>query len=264
MKKFYYTYRIDLLCGSLKGCYYFGQHRTDNLNDGYAGSGVKLQNYYKKYGLKEGKTFNKTILCFYSNPDELNEAEKNLIGRKYLDDPRCLNLNAGGKGNSASPEVIAKMVSTQIIKYGSPAGQMNTPEVKLKAKNATLVKYGSKDGNINSPESRAKAQKVLIERYGSITGQMNTPEVKDRNRKIHICRYGSMTGCMNTPEARQKSLRSRCITFNRKRSVCRSPEFIEWFKLHKESYRRPVDAVRTFLQEKKYRLDDYPETFKVN
>lgn len=37
MNKFYYTYKITLLKGSLAGHYYYGQHRTSNLNDGYAG-----------------------------------------------------------------------------------------------------------------------------------------------------------------------------------------------------------------------------------
>lgn len=33
MHKFYYTYNITILKGSIAGHYYYGQHRTNNLND---------------------------------------------------------------------------------------------------------------------------------------------------------------------------------------------------------------------------------------
>ena len=61
MKKFFYIYKITLIKGSFAGHYYFGQHRTNNLNDGYAGSGRILLNYYEKYGKIEGVTYVKEI-----------------------------------------------------------------------------------------------------------------------------------------------------------------------------------------------------------
>lgn len=90
--KFYYTYKITLLKGTLAGKYYYGQHTTSNLNDGYAGSGRVLKDYYKKYGKIEGITYVKQILAFYNNLDELNRAEVELIGDKYENDAICLNL----------------------------------------------------------------------------------------------------------------------------------------------------------------------------
>jgi len=80
--KFYYTYKITLLKGSYSNCYYLGQHKTNNLNDNYAGSGTKLRNYYNKYGKSEGDSYVKEILNSYSSLKELNEAEKILIGNK--------------------------------------------------------------------------------------------------------------------------------------------------------------------------------------
>lgn len=103
--KFLYTYKITLKKGSLAGHYYFGQHRTNKLDDGYAGSGRILLNYYDKYGKTEGITYIKEIIQFFENLEDLNQAEINLIGDKYNTDKMCLNLKAGGKQTIFSDEV---------------------------------------------------------------------------------------------------------------------------------------------------------------
>lgn len=98
-KKYYYIYKIVLLKGSLAGKYYYGQHSTNSLQDNYAGSGKILKDYYKKYRRIEGVTYTKEILKFYNSPEELNKAEKILVGDLWKVDPNCLNQCAGG-GNS--------------------------------------------------------------------------------------------------------------------------------------------------------------------
>lgn len=94
--KYYYTYKIILLKGSLAGKYYYGQHITNNLKDGYAGSGTILKDYYKKYRAVEGVTYTKEILKFYNDTDELNKAEEILIGDLWKTDSNCLNRCPGG------------------------------------------------------------------------------------------------------------------------------------------------------------------------
>lgn len=42
---YYYTYKITCLQGSFKGKYYFGQHHTENLDDGYCGKGQQPEGY---------------------------------------------------------------------------------------------------------------------------------------------------------------------------------------------------------------------------
>ena len=98
-KRYFYTYKITLLKGSLAGKYYYGQHITYNLNDGYCGSGTIIKSYYKKYRAIENITYVKEILKFYNDEKELDIAEKILIGDLWKTDDNCLNLKCGGQIN---------------------------------------------------------------------------------------------------------------------------------------------------------------------
>lgn len=131
MKQFYYTYKITLLKGSLAGHYYYGQHITDNINDGYAGSGRIIRDYYKKYGKVKNETYIKTILSFYKNQEELNNAEYELIGNKFETDKMCLNLRAGGNQCGRSEE--SKKICSEKLK-----GKKRTPETLEKMRNVNL------------------------------------------------------------------------------------------------------------------------------
>ena len=134
MNKIRYIYKITLLCGSLKDHYYIGQHTTTNINDGYAGSGCKVTEYYEKYGKIEGGTYNKEIIKYCNTLDELNEAEYDIIGDKYDTDPMCLNLAAGGKVCTPSIETRKKL-SDKL------RGRQFTDAQKLNMSNSSKKRY---------------------------------------------------------------------------------------------------------------------------
>ena len=46
---YHYFYKIT---NKLNNHYYYGIHSTDNLNDGYMGSGRKLRRAINKYGIE--------------------------------------------------------------------------------------------------------------------------------------------------------------------------------------------------------------------
>ena len=50
--KYHYFYKITNL---LNEHFYYGIHSTDNLDDGYMGSGKRLHYAYKKYGMQNFK-----------------------------------------------------------------------------------------------------------------------------------------------------------------------------------------------------------------
>lgn len=67
---YYGIYRITNL---LNGKMYIGKHRTNNLDDGYMGSGRIIKNAIRKYGVDN---FRKEWLMFCEDEEEMNYMER--------------------------------------------------------------------------------------------------------------------------------------------------------------------------------------------
>ena len=91
-KKFHFIYKT--IC-TLNGKFYYGMHSTDNLNDGYIGSGTRLWYSIKKHGREN---FSIEILEFLPDREALKKREAELITEELLQDPLCMNLKLGGEG----------------------------------------------------------------------------------------------------------------------------------------------------------------------
>ena len=103
-EKIHYLYKITFLLGNHKGHYYFGKHSTNNIKDGYTGSGLFCLNYFKKYCKIENESYLKEIISYHLLED-ISNAEKLLVGDKWLTDSFCMNMNAGGIGGSLKGEL---------------------------------------------------------------------------------------------------------------------------------------------------------------
>ena len=80
MKKFYIYKTTNIITHK----FYIGMHRTDNMNDGYLGSGVILKRSLKKYG-KENHI--KEILSYHESFIDLCKAEQLIINEEMLKKP---------------------------------------------------------------------------------------------------------------------------------------------------------------------------------
>lgn len=74
--------------------YYIGVHQTNDIEDGYLGSGKVIRQAIKRYGYK---AFYKDILAVYNNKNDMYAKEKELVNEKTLSDPLCYNLLNGGR-----------------------------------------------------------------------------------------------------------------------------------------------------------------------
>ena len=77
---YHYFYKITNL---INGHFYYGVHNTKNLNDGYMGSGVRLQIAYKKYGIEN---FKKEILKYFDTKEEAFEYEAEVVNETLIND----------------------------------------------------------------------------------------------------------------------------------------------------------------------------------
>lgn len=93
-RKYHIIYKTTCL---VTGRYYIGMHSTDNLDDGYLGSGVHLTRSVKKYGKEQHL---REILEFLPNRDLLKAREEELVTEDIVrNDVLCMNLIKGGGGN---------------------------------------------------------------------------------------------------------------------------------------------------------------------
>lgn len=97
-KKFHFIYKTTNL---LSGKYYIGMHSTDNLEDGYLGSGKRLRYSINKHGLENHE---REILEFVDNREELMKREKEVVNLDEIAKKDCMNLMIGGKGGFISDE----------------------------------------------------------------------------------------------------------------------------------------------------------------
>ena len=74
------------------GRIYVGKHSTDDLDDGYQGSGYDITD-----GKNLGRTFTTTKLAFFRTADQAYVAEKNIVNGAYLRSGNCMNMVEGGK-----------------------------------------------------------------------------------------------------------------------------------------------------------------------
>ena len=180
-RKFHYIYKITRNDGS--GKYYIGMHSTDDLEDGYFGSGQLLWKSIKKYG-KE--IHSKEILEFLPTRQELKTRERELVNEEIVNDPLCMNLKLGGEGgwDRANAIKTAQQRSTlgKLARSKSPgaAGMKVTAETKLRISQAL-------SGRANwSPGTTGKSFTKSVKPFGTLNSQYGTCWVTSDYETIKI------------------------------------------------------------------------------
>lgn len=91
-KHYHFIYKTT---DTRNGNFYIGMHSTDNLNDGYVGSGLRLKKLISKHG-KE--IFKMEILEFLPDRESLKKREAEIVNSDLLKEEKCMNLREGGEG----------------------------------------------------------------------------------------------------------------------------------------------------------------------
>ena len=164
-KKYHYLYKTTNV---VTGKYYYGMHSTNDLNDGYLGSGKRLRYSINKYG---EENHNKEILEFVKNRKELIKREKKLITLNEIAKVDCMNLKIGGDGGFISEEQQKRRAS---------AGGKATA-IKLKTDDVFLKKHSE-----NSSKTLKKTHYLGKIRYNTFEGKKHTNETIERMKKNKI------------------------------------------------------------------------------
>jgi hypothetical protein len=149
------VYKITCTKGKFKDKFYFGQHTTNNINDGYKGSGCLIKDYYKKYP----NDYIKEIISFHNTQEELNKAEYDII-LPYLNTQMCLNRKEGGGNNKLSEETKRKLSELhkgiKSPKKGIPLSEETKQKISDKLKSQGVWNKGKKGLYHHTEESKQK------------------------------------------------------------------------------------------------------------
>jgi len=89
---------------TVNGRYYIGVHSTDNLDDGYLGSGKLIKQAIKKHGRD---CFDREVISFHETRKEAMEAEYLIITEEMIDGNLSYNMVQGGDGIKPKSEMTS-------------------------------------------------------------------------------------------------------------------------------------------------------------
>lgn len=89
---FYYLYQITNLVNNK---IYVGIHKTNDMSDGYMGSGKVIKRAIEKHGIDN---FQKVILETFENSEAMYACEKEIVTEEFLSRNDVYNLRRGGYG----------------------------------------------------------------------------------------------------------------------------------------------------------------------
>ncbi len=186
----------------VNGKYYIGRHSTDDLDDGYLGSGKILKLAIAKSGRD---AFRRDIIEYADDLDKLLQKETEYVTEDLVKDPMCYNVTIGGRlgtsGFRHSDETKRKMSESA---KGSRRflGKTHTVETKQKMRIARL-------GKVVSDETRRKMRDNMM-------GFRHSDETK---KKISKSLMGNQWNRGKTlpEETRQKMSESHKLYWRKKR-----------------------------------------------
>lgn len=179
------TYHFIYKTTHHNGKYYIGRHSTENLNDGYVGSGLWPSS------IKDRSTLTREILDFVDNADTLRQREGEYL-REHYGQPGCMNATPDPVGFDTDnnpmkrPEVAAKL-------SGDNHWTRNDPEAveKLRKAQLKLVEQGRHPlvGDRN-PNKNGQNAKAAMER-GTHVNLTNNPSKWRSEQGIHHWQNGN-------------------------------------------------------------------------
>ena len=176
-RKFHYIYKITRDDGK----FYIGRHSTDDLDDGYFGSGQRLWKSIKKHGKEK---HSKEILEMLPDRAALKAREAELVNHDTLKDPLCMNLSIGGDGG-------AQFVGRSRMWITDGTTQRHHPR-------GTPIPEGFRPGMSDSTKLKVSA---------SGTGKTRSQEAKDKTAAKHrgMLRTAEQRARMGRPSHRRQS-----------------------------------------------------------
>jgi hypothetical protein len=169
MEVFMY-YTVYKITNKINGKIYIGKHQTKKIDDGYMGSGKRLKDAIKHYGLKN---FEKEILFVFDNEEDMNNKEAELVTECFIKEDSNYNMCPGGNGG------FGYINNNNIPKF---KGKKHTKKTKKKLSELNIGKDVSEETRQKISESNKRTNKSRGEKTSKANkGKFKTEE---HRRKI--------------------------------------------------------------------------------
>lgn len=187
----------------VNGKIYIGCHKTENLDDGYIGTGVVFKKAVMKYGKDK---FVREVLGMYETQETMLEEESKIVDDDFVNRDDTYNVIKGGTGvfhtyNSDDTKQKISDTRKRKIKSGEiilgMQGKKHSEETKKKmsasAKGLPVSEETKRKiseslkGNCLSEETR---RKISIAQQGRIGGMKDKKHSEETKRKMSLAQKG--------------------------------------------------------------------------
>lgn len=186
-RKFHYIYKTTNL---ITNCFYVGLHSTNNIKDGYYGSGDRIKSSLRHYGKKNHKF---EILEYLPDRESLMIRESEIVDKELLRNPLCLNIMEGGYGfrdedhmkkvSKAGREKLAELLKDSEYKKGF-ALKTGGSETWKKLHQEGKVKYDNFTGKSHTEEAKkSTGEKNSILQRGESNSQFGKIWIRNLESK---------------------------------------------------------------------------------
>jgi hypothetical protein len=165
----YYT--IYKITNMINDKIYIGMHKTNNLDDGYYGSGNLIKKAIKKYGIEN---FTKEYIAIVDSEAEMVKLEESIVNSEFVSSSDTYNLRTGGCGVAGTFSKVNSNSDSQRKK----AYKSNEKQKELRLDEDWVSKKSEK---ITATMKRQYETGVRIAKTPDWTGKRHTDESK---RKI--------------------------------------------------------------------------------
>jgi hypothetical protein len=184
---FYTIYKIT---NKETGQIYIGQHVTNNLDDGYMGSGIRIVNSVNKHGRD---IFDKDIMFVFDNFEEMDRKEAEIVNEEFIRRSDTYNVILGGTGWCTKGTVVVEDLTNPGIFIRTPTDQFDPKIHRYPTSDSVQVYLKTSGDKIRVSMGEYKLNKALYNTVSTgkvsvrdkVTGKTSSIPVNEFNENVY-------------------------------------------------------------------------------